>query len=191
MNSKPLKTLAIAAVIVAVGGLTLGYAALTQTLNISTEAKVQNTATSWKVKFNNPSSGTATGDAVKGTITVNDTTATLTGVVLKAPGDSVTYTFDVTNAGQIDAKLSSVTMKTPTVTGTGSSASADKTLVEGNYTYALTYNDGTAISQNDALGAGATKTIKLVVTYKSSATSLPAGDVTISGLGATLTYAQA
>lgn len=192
MENKTVKTLAIAALVVAVGGLTLGYAALSQVLTINTEAKVQSSKTSWNVKFvaNAVADPEATGDAIKGTATLTDTTVTLNDVVLKAPGDTVTYLFDVTNAGQIDAKLSSIAMKNPTVTGIGETKEADETLVDGSYTYTITYADGNAIAAEDTLNAGETKNLKLVVTLKADTVNLPANDVTISGLGATLTYVQ-
>lgn len=190
MENKTIKTIAITALIVAIGGLTLGYAALNQVLNITTDAKVQSQATSWNVKFVNPDSGVATGDAVVGTISLNDSTVTVSGVVLKAPGDTVTYTFDVTNAGDIDAQLSTISMKTPTIEGTGATAASDKTLVEGAYTYTITYQDGTPLNANDDLLSQDTKKIKLTISLKDTVTQLPQSDVTISNLGATLTYIQ-
>ena len=51
MESKNVKMLAIVALLVAIGGLTMGYAALTQTLNISTSATVQSQATTWDIHF--------------------------------------------------------------------------------------------------------------------------------------------
>lgn len=192
MENKTVKTLAIAALVVAVGGLTLGYAALSQVLNINTTAKVQSLKSSWNVKFvaNTKADPEATGNAAAGTATLTDTTVTLNDVKLVAPGDTVTYLFDVTNAGEIDAKLSSISMKNPTVTGTGDAKEADETLVEGAYTYTITYADGSAIAAEDTLDHGTTKNLKLVVTLKADTTNLPAEDVTISGLGATLTYVQ-
>lgn len=191
MENKTLKTLAITALVVAVGGLTLGYAALTQSLSINTSAKVQNSATSWKIKFNNPSAGAITGDAVKGSINVTDTDVTVSDIVLKAPGDSVTYTFDVVNSGQIDAELTTFTLKNPTVTGTGGTKDADEALVNGKYTYTLTYTDGGApVAQGDTLDAGATKNITLKIVFDAGVEQLPTADVTISDLGASLIYTQ-
>ena len=181
------KILIIMAIVIAIVAVTLGYAGLSQVLNITTSGTVQSQATSWNVKFTNAGAGSVTGSATKGSISLNNTTVTVTGVVLKAPGDTVTWTWDVTNAGQVPAKVSTFTNLTPTVSG----ASADVTTVNSNYTYAITYSDGVAPKANDALAAGATKSMKLVITYKSTATTLPSANVTISNLGATLTYVQA
>lgn len=191
MNARNFKTIAVIAICIAVVGLSVAYAALSQTLNIKTNATVQSSASSWNVKFVNPGTGTVVGTAVKGTITLTDTTVIASGIILKAPKDSVTYTFDVKNAGQVGAKLSTITPLTPSVTGTGDTAAADVTLVKANYTYTVTYADGSAIKANDTLPAGTTKSLKLVITYKDTATSLPSGNVTISNLGSTLVYVQA
>ena len=191
MENKTLKTLAITALVVAVGGLTLGYAALTQSLSINTSAKVQNSATGWKILFSNPNAGSATGDAVKGSISLNANDVTVSDIVLKAPGDSVTYTFDVVNNGEIDAQLTTFTLKTPTVTGTGEKKADDEALVNGKYTYSLTYTDGgQAVTQGDTLNAGETKSITLKIVFDASVTQLPTADVTIDGLGASLIYTQ-
>lgn len=190
MKNKTVNTLAICALIIAVGGLTLGYAALNQVLNVNTSATVQNTSTSWSVKFENPSSATTKGSAESGTISLSTTDVTVSGVVLKAPADSVSYTFDVTNDGQVDAKLSQITVKNPTVTGTGDSATEDETIVKDAYTYTLEYADGTTPTSGDTLAVGATKTLKLTIALSESATTLPENDVTISGLGASLIYVQ-
>lgn len=191
MKDKTYKTLIIAALVVAIGGLSLGYAALTQVLNISTTATVQSADKSWRIRFENPSTGVVTGSAEAGTIGLSDTDVTLSGVQLKAPGDTVSYTFDVHNAGELDAQLSTITMKNPKVQGTGDSANADATLVSNNfYNYTLTYSDGSSIAIGDTLASGETKTIKLTISIDSSVTTLPTGDVTIQDLGCTLTYVQ-
>lgn len=187
MESKNVKILAIVALVVAIGGLTMGYAALTQTLNITTSATVQSQATTWDIHFENADEGTATGHAVKGSLSLDTTTVTLSGVVLKVQGDTVEYTFDVKNAGQVNAKISTLTPKVPTVGGNGT----DQTNVENGYEYKLTYSDsGTEVKQNDTLDAGETKTLKLSVSLKADAT-LPSQDITISGLGYTIVYVQA
>lgn len=190
MKTNTVKTLIVSAIIVAVGGLTLGYAALTQQLTVNTSAKVQNSATSWKIVFQNKSTATVTGDAVAGTLTLTDTTVDLSGVVLKAPGDSVSYTFEVANNGEIDAKISSIVNSGPTITGTGTNASTDQTLISNNYVYTLTYDGGTVVSQNDVLNKKTKKVLRLTVSLKSSMSSLPSNDVTVTAQKTTINYVQ-
>ena len=187
MESKNVKMLAIVALLVAIGGLTMGYAALTQTLNISTSATVQSQATTWDIHFENADTGTTTGHAVKGNLSLDTTTVTLSGVVLKVQGDKVEYTFDVKNAGQVNAKISTLTPKVSTVGGNGT----DQTNVENGYEYKLTYSDSdTEVKETDTLNAGETRTLKLTVSLKADAT-LPNQDITISNLGYTIVYVQA
>lgn len=187
------KNLLIAVLIIGLVSMTVAYAALTQVLNINAGAKVINKASSWNVHFTNLSAadldGYATIPTNKGLVLSGTTTLTGLEVNLRAPGDAVTYTFDVVNEGTINAKVSQVVL--PTVAGaTYAGASADVTIVKANLEYSLTHADGTAITQNETLNAGTTKSLKLKISYKSSATNLPAADVTVSGLNAHIDYVQ-
>lgn len=171
--------MAIVAICIAVVGLSIGYAALQQTLTINTTATAK--AQTWSVKFTNLATPTLTGKAsVKTAAALNSASTEITiDVDLKEPGDTVTYTFDVTNAGTINAKLSAI----PTISGTG---------ITGEnvpLTYALTYADGTEIKANDTLDASATKNLKLVVTYNSTVETVPAEDTSYT-FNASMLYIQ-
>jgi hypothetical protein len=176
-KDRSFRSLAVIAILVAVVGVSIAFAALSQVLTINGVTKVK--GGQWAVSFANLQTPTIIGDAII------DTTATLANgsttmnfaVSLVKPTDSVTYYFDVKNSGTIDAKISAVTL-----TGVTEALAAD-------VTYTLTYADGSAIAMNDTLNAGVTKNLKLVVTFNSSATSLPSSDVTLN-LGATITYVQ-
>lgn len=195
MNGKDrgLKVAVVAALVISVIAIGIGFAAFTETLSINGNATVQ--TSSWKVKFTDLSTGTTAGTAsitTAPTINTNDTTISTYDVKLAKPGDSVTYTFKVANTGTYDAKLTSVTIPTPTCTGTGTNAETDATNVCKHVTYSLTYSDGGTIAVNDALAAGASKEMKLVLSYDTHnvAADLPSGDVTISNLGISLVYSQ-
>lgn len=195
MNGKDrgLKVAVVAALVISVIAIGIGFAAFTETLSINGNATVQ--TSSWKVKFTDLSTGTTAGTAsitTAPTINTNDTTISTYDVKLAKPGDSVTYTFKVANTGTYDAKLTSVTIPTPTCTGTGTNAETDATNVCKHVTYSLTYSDGGTIAVNDALAAGASKEMKLVLSYATHnvAADLPSGDVTISNLGISLVYSQ-
>lgn len=192
-NNKGFKILAIVALCVAVAGLSVAYAALSETLNISGTAKVGATSSNWNVHFNNGSCSKS-GGATAGSITASGTQVTLGESTFTAPGDSIVCTFDVVNEGTIAAKVGTVTIPAAanlTYTGSGAAKAADEELVKGNMEYTITYADGTAIAENDTLAAGATKNLKLTLTYKSSATSLPQADVSISDITGTIVYNQA
>ena len=187
------KNILIAVLVVGLVSMTVAYAALTQVLNINAGAKVLNKSSSWNVHFENLSAASTTGYATiptgKGLVLSGTTTLTGLEVNLRAPGDSVSYTFDVKNDGTINAKVSQVVL--PTVAqATYDGATADITIVKSNLEYSLTHADGSAITVNETLNAGTTKSLKLTISYKSSATSLPAADVTVSGLNAHIDYVQ-
>ncbi len=190
-KERKIKVLSVAALLVAVLGLTVAFAALSQTLTINGSATV-NTAT-WDIHFNNLSEPTLTGDAAVTTAPTIDTKGTTIGnyaLKLTKPGDSVTYTFDVVNSGTINAKITDlVKADTPTCTGTGDSTTADAKVICDGLTYTLTYTDGgAAVAKDDTLNANETKNLTLELSFESD--SLPANDVEISNLGITITYGQ-
>ena len=182
------KKLMIIAIVIAIVAVTLGYAGLSQVLNITTSGTVQSQATSWNVAFNGECTCTASANATNGTCSLAGTTVTISSIVLKAPGASVSCTFNVKNSGAVNAKLSAV----DPITATYSGASADINTVKSNYNYSIVYTDNsTAPKANDVLNSNTSKTLKVTVTYNSGATSLPGANVTISSLGTKLTYVQA
>ena len=184
------RILAIAALIIAIIGLSVGFAAMSTTLQINGTAEM-NPAT-WDIRFENLSAPTITGGATVLTApTLSNTQIGTFGISLTKPGDSVTYTFDIRNAGTINADLGSITPLAPTCVGTGASAAADATLVCNNISYTLTYTaGGAAVSATDTLDAGQSRNVTLRLTYLSTATQLPNALVNINNLGITLVYVQ-
>ncbi len=171
------RTLAIVAIFLAVAGLAVGYSALSETLNIGSKTTLK--GANWSVHFvtSSISEATLTGLATE----VNPAQATVTNidvdVSLTQPNDSVTYTFDVTNDGTLDAKLSAI----PTMSG------LDETTSE-IVTFTLTYADSTPIAANDTLNVGETRHLKLVVAMKDIET-VQEEDL-ILNLSATMIYVQ-
>ena len=137
--------------------ITVGYAALSTTLNINGTSKINNAT--WDVHFANlvvrPGSVSATKAA-----TIDSATEIDYNVELIKPGDFYEFTVDVTNTGTIDAKLG----EAPILSGV--SAEQD---VYTNYT--VTYSDDTAINANDKLAAGATKKLKVRVEFDRNITN--------------------
>ena len=82
----------------------IGYAILSQTLNISGIANMKG---DWNVKITNMELIKTTGMAEEVEKSFTDTSATFKGKMY-IPGDSAEYKVTVTNAGNIDAKLASV-----------------------------------------------------------------------------------
>lgn len=114
------KIIAIVALCVAVIGLSVGFAAFSNTLTISSSASVSPTATDFDVNFSSVDNaetdgivtGVANGGATANEATIdNATSPTITGLKANftAPGQSVTYSFFTHNAGKYIAYLNNVT----------------------------------------------------------------------------------
>lgn len=185
------KTLFLLVLAVSVFGLGIAYALLSTTLTISGTTSVS--AATWDIHFNNLGA-TSTGDATY-TLPQFTSATSLTDyeIVLTKPGDSVTFTFDIVNAGTISSTLSSLTKGTPSCSGVAGSSTGttDGPIVCNNLTYSFTYNDGTVITSGDTLNKGETKSVKLTLSYNSSASQVPANDVAITNLDITMIYSQA
>ena len=199
-NGREMKILVVAALIISIVAIGIGFAAFSQNLTINGNASVQ--TSSWKVKFSELGSATLTGTAAEVTKpTLSDTTIGTYNVTFKTPGDSVSYKIKVSNTGSYNAKITTATISVPTCTGKSgeSTAEADAGKVCDKLTYTLVYDTddtksaGQAVQVGDTLDAGETRPMVLTLKYTefTDATLLPAADVSISNLGVTLVYSQA
>ena len=107
-KQRRIKVLSLSAVLVAVLGLTVAFAALSTTLNIKGSAYLD--AAKWGIKFQNLSEPSIVGEAsdaktakIEKDVSINDIKVTLS-----KPGDSVTYTVDLVNDGDINAKIENI-----------------------------------------------------------------------------------
>ena len=112
MKDRKIKIISLAAVIVAVLGLTIAFAAMSKVLNISSTGSMDTAI--WDIHFKNVQFQSKSANAsISGTPTPtnNDKGTTIEGlnVTLKQPGDYVTYTADIENEGDIDAEIQLVT----------------------------------------------------------------------------------
>lgn len=193
-KSKNQKKMVVTLLVATLLSLSVAFAALSTTLRINGSGLVD--PDKWSVHFANLGEATVTGTAsvTSGATLTDDTSITGFDVVLRAPGDSVTYTFDVVNDGYVDAKLTSVVKATPVCTGTATDdakKTEDATLVSDNLVYTLVYTDtNEAVAENDTLNAKETKNLTLKVSYNSEVSELPSSDVEISGLDIDLVYGQ-
>ena len=202
-NKKYLQLFSVLALVVAVLGISVGFAAMSQTLTITGQAKV--TPASWDIKFtgytfsDNGTDADETTAAAEGNNparpTLSDTTFSNYEIVLTKPGDKGTYLVTVENQGDIDAVLTTATIGSQlTYTGAAQDSAvkaSDEAIVAANVTYNITWSDGTAIATNDTLDAGESKVIKIEVEYDEDADELPQYPVTITGKDVTLIYTQA
>lgn len=115
------KVIAAVALCVGVVGLSLGFAAFSNTLTISSSASVKPNADTFNVDFSSSETALATDAVVpvKNPTTLNAASAsidntsspTITGLSAEfiEPGQSVTYTFYARNEGEYEAFLNSIT----------------------------------------------------------------------------------
>ena len=195
-KERRIKGLSLVALVVAVLGLTVAFAALSQQLTIEGTATVG--SSSWNVKFKSISEATKTGgakveniDGSEKTPTLTDYTITLPTISLTKPGDKVEYTVVVENSGTIDATVESVTYNDKTC----SSEAADEATAfcNGNeFSFKLENADSTEVAVGQELLKGNSKTMKLTVEYVKTEDKqeLPSKDITISKLGVVVKYAQ-
>ena len=199
-NGREMKILVVAALIISIVAIGIGFAAFSETLTINGNASVQ--TSSWKVKFSELGSATLTGTAAEVTKpTLSDTTIGTYNATFKTPGDSISYKIKVSNTGSYNAKITTATIPVPTCTGKSgeTTAEADAGKVCDKLTYTLVYDTddtqsaGQAVQVGDTLDAGETRPMVLTLKYTefTDATLLPAADVSISNLGVTLVYSQA
>ena len=110
------KVITIVALVVAVFGISLGFAAFSNILTISSSATVKPDASSFSVLFSSsstsqltdPVTATGTNNATGEDATISDTTISGLKANFTAPGQSVTYTFYAHNVGSYIAYLRSI-----------------------------------------------------------------------------------
>lgn len=118
-KNRSIKVIAIVALCVSVLGLSLGFAAFSNTLVISSSANVNPDPNTFKVVFSssdqslatNKIDGVASAGATAGSATItNGTIPTITDLTAKftEPGQTVTYTFYAYNSGEYEAFLKSI-----------------------------------------------------------------------------------
>jgi hypothetical protein len=178
---------------VAVVGLSIAYAALSQTLNISLGTVTQSPQ-SWNVAFvtgtvtattsATSSTGFSCGDA-----TVTAEAVTISSISLSKPDDTCKYALTIKNTGSIAAKLNTIARTKPSgVTCTENGAS----MVCGNITYSITTNEaGTTLLTTGGTLAANTGTLNVWLIAKYTGTTLNSSAVTHTNPSFALTYDQA
>jgi hypothetical protein len=193
-RSKNYVVFGILALIVSLVAVSLAYAGFTQNLNINGTANIK--SVKWEVKFVNLSNEIATGTATELTAPTIKSGSTSIGdysVQLSSPGDTIAYTFDVINSGNFKAKLTGLTIDTPSCSSTNQS---NANAVCDYITYKLydtTTNTEIAAADNGVINAnGGVRHFKIILSYANNipASSLPTADISVTGLGLTFTYTQ-
>ena len=177
MNKKEKYILLILALI----GISIGYAVLSSNLLINGSSTIKNA--NWDIHFENIQE--TTGSIIPN----NETTINALGnaisyeITLNKPGDFYEFTVDVVNDGTIDGMISET-----------------HNILNGNpitelppyLDYSFVYSDGTSIAVNQLLLAGEFKTYKIRVEFKKdiNANDMPSTPQTLSFTNS-VTYVQA
>ena len=166
----------LAIALISISTLTIVYAALSVTLNITGTADIS--AASWDVHLDNVKLNSKSVTATAPTIT-NGTTATFS-TSLTTPGDFYEFTIDVVNNGSIDAMIDGVT-KTPTLT-----------TAQAKYlNYIVEYQNGESINTKQLVAKNSFVRLKVRVEYRKdiTASDLPTTSETLN-LAFTVNYVQ-
>lgn len=190
----------IALAILLIGSIGVAVAAFSTDLYIRGTATL--TSTVWDIHFENLQPVATNGEFAK-EVTAPTIQTSVDGnpmasiknydVELKEPGDYIEYTFDIVNAGTMDAKIDALTINTGSALSCSSAAGQDAAnKVCENLNYTLTYSDGTPVAVGDTLTASQSRTAKLKLEFDPNTPSdaLPSKDVAISGLAVIITYGQ-
>ena len=212
-DNRAYKILSIIALVIGVVGVTLGYAAFSNTLTIESSAEVTPDPTTFNVDFSSSDSSVQTNDIVA-VLSPNNVTgfeaddavidnsgsasAAITGLhaTFTAPGQSATYTFYAVNAGEYIAYLNSIVFDgskscTP---GTGTDATMVASACNG-ITLTVTVGSESATTTSvgsidgHSLAIGDSDTITVVIDYASNAARAD-GDFEVEFPDIVLTYAS-
>lgn len=158
MKNKSVVYAILVGVIISVIGISVAYAALSANLDVTFQT-VTSGGASWNIGFN--TNGTKTGtksglnsntDGITcGDATITANSFTIGATTLVKPGDTCTWTATIQNTGDIDGKITGITITKPkneagtelTCTITGKT-----TMVCGNITYNVT---GTGLTEGSTI----------------------------------------
>ncbi|MBR1416821.1 MAG: hypothetical protein IJ572_03285 [Bacilli bacterium] len=188
------RLIAVLALVVAVAGLSLGFAAFSTTLKVDTAANVT-AGSNWNIGFS--TDGTNIEDVTTaGTVNANETgnpgvidvtkytIAQNTNATLSTTtGSSVSYDLKILNKGTLPARLESVNFGGVAVTCTNATASATPTLIEGVAGAGTTSTGGNTSTISNADCAKMFRaTLKIgSTTYSSTPASIPSSEVIAAG----------
>ena len=153
-KERKIRILSIGALLVAIIGLTVAFAAMSRTLIINGTATVD--SAKWDIHFANPLLKSKKGDAREVSapeITNNGGDLTLK-VGLRKPQDEIVYNVDVENSGDIDAEITKIDY--PEL------SEEHAKIIE----FEAVYDDGSSIALAQELKAGDSKKVKITIRFK-------------------------
>ena len=218
--SKRVLYITLSVMIISVFTLTIAYAVLSTTLNITGSAEIS--GSSWGITLSKHDylgssgaspelieilknqygykvwyNGGAMGDAdlikeptISGT-TINDLQISLT-----KPTDFIVFYYNVTNNGSIPAKVESIVKNTPSFSSSTNNTS-DIELISNYLLSETTLYSGTDFTQDEVIDVdyvlcpGETIYLEFAAAIDETATAVSSSNVTVSNLGGTINFVQA
>ncbi len=198
MKDRNFKIVVMMALIFTLSCLAVAYAAFSTTLRVSGSVTAKSTSDSWDVRFEQLSSPVLTGLAEVETAPIlTATQVSGFNVNFYAPGDSVEYTWKITNYGQLDAVLTTKSIGTLTC---APAANSNATQEEANslcndLTISLSGQNVGSVLDGGNVSARMPSPDNysyyiLKVTWKEDSTVTLSGDVTVSVGESTFVYSQ-
>lgn len=193
------KALVVVTLLVSVLALSIAYAAYSATLLISGTVTVKKSSDAWNVHFESTDGSTTLTPTLGGNAKVTSS-ATLTEtkisdfeITFYAPGDSISYDFEVKNTGSVDATLNKITLGSLSCsksTGTQQGTEADANNLCGNLDMNIMKFDGNNISVGDKIPAGSSEIYILSIIWDESDTNIYENDIAISVGETTFDFVQ-
>lgn len=179
------KEILIAILIMGIISMTIVYANFTRRLQIVNFASVNDT--NWDIHFENlhqvPNSTNSAAQVITPpNISEGKTIISGLDVNFLKPGDYVTYTFDIVNTGDLDAKLYNYEKSTPTCEPANA--------VCNSIIYTLKYTDGSNIKVSDTLKVNQRRNLTLTIKLADEVTFMPNEKIEISNINAVFDYVQ-
>ena len=201
-NSNGTKLLVVGALIVSVIALSIGFAAFTTSLNISSSAEVSPSSSNFNVSLSTTSNSATTGSVAATGTGATGANATLTATRISglkatftAPGQSVKYSFYAYNGGSFLAYLNSVVIGSKTCTAVeGTNQSYVDSACNG-ISISVKANEATFSSSNTniadhTVAKNASEPIEVTISY-ASGSAVADGDFTVAFGDVVLTYGSA
>jgi len=178
-KGRSLRILSIIALLVAIAGLIISYAAISDSL------KGKEDSCLWNIQIHDLKAEKM-GQAVYHLPVVSETSLQNFSAQLRAPGDAVHLEFQVENKGTMDALLATFWRSKPScrIEGEG-----DRSICE-KLEYHLQYKDGTDVAINDLLNPNSSKVMQFSVVYPTNASPLTQGKVILDDLTIFMIYQQ-
>ena len=176
------KDMLIVILLIGILAMTIIYANFTRRLNIVSANEIK--SSDWNVHFENlvqSDTSTATVNS-PATIAEGKTVINSFNISLKKPGDFIKYTFDVYNAGKIDAKLDGFEKTEPVC--------SPSSYICDNISYIVKYTDNSEINPGHILKSGERKNITLIIKLSDTLETVPNMKIDVSNLTATFYYVQ-